>query len=84
MQFHTPYGDSTILVQRHHAVLACAVQDGLAEGDGLEVVAAGDVGLGAGLEGAEQAGHRAGEGVGEPGLGPARAVPGAAVVGSVE
>ena len=33
----------------------------------------------AGFQGAEQAGHRAGEGVGEPGFGPAGAVPGALV-----
>ncbi len=54
--------------------------DGLAEGDGAEVVSARDVGLGAGLDGDQEAGHGAGEGVGEPGFGPAGAVPDAGVV----
>src|SRR5947209_11906821 len=61
-------------------MLAGAPEDGLAQRDGPEVVPARDVGLGPRFERAEQAGHGAGEGVGEPGLGPAWAVPGPPVV----
>src|SRR4051794_18389287 len=60
-------------------MLAGTREDGLAERDRLEIVAPGDVGGLAGLQGAEQAGHGAGEGVGEPGFGPSGAVPTALV-----
>src|SRR3954470_10536310 len=62
-------------------VLSGAREDGLAEGDRLEVVAAGDVGLGPVFERPEETGHGAGEGVGEPGFGPSGAVPGAVISG---
>ena len=64
-----PIGKST-----RHAMLAGAAKHGLAKRDGFEVIATRDIWIGAGLDRAEQAGHRAGEGVREPGLGPSCAM----------
>src|SRR5579883_1171025 len=61
------------------AVLPRRRQDRLAEGDRLEVVAAGDVWLRAGDHGLEQGPHRQGEGIREPGLRPSGPMPGAPV-----
>ena len=63
-------------VESYRAVLRPGSQDSLAKGNCPEIVPARDVRLGARLEGTKQPCHGAGKGVGKPGLGPPRAVPG--------
>ena len=63
-------------VESYHAVLRPGSQDRLAKGDRLRDCPGPRYPARAGLEGAKQPGHGAGEGVGKPGLGPPRTVPG--------
>src|SRR5262249_44366999 len=63
------------LVYSRHPMLEGRGEDGLAQGDRFQVVAAADLRLRDVLQGAEQLRHRADEGVREPHLVPARRHP---------
>ena len=75
-----PRGISRELREIDHAMFATGGEDGFAQGKGAKVIPARDVGVLASFEGEQKPGHRAGKGVGEPGLGPSRPVPDARFV----
>ena len=66
-------------IKSSNTVVACRGENGLAQGDCLQVVPSRNIGLTARFEGVQQAPHRPGEGVGKPRLPPARAMPSALV-----
>src|SRR5690242_15387669 len=72
--FHC-FQESEELANGGDAMLPRGVEDGLAQGDGLEVVAAADLRLGAVFQSTEKLGHGAGKSIGEPHLRPARLKP---------
>src|SRR6266478_2568604 len=54
------------LAHRRYAMIARRGERRLAQGDGLDIIPATDLGLGAVFHGAQQLRHRANEGVGKP------------------